>query len=77
MRIDVKKILNEFGFNELWNEQQQQIDSCTSEDIKQRMSDLTKEDIFGNIKKSQKVLPKIVIPCKLSKMCLEIQTSHH
>lgn len=51
MRIDVKKILNEFGFNELWNEQQQQIDSCTSEDIKQRMSDLTKEDIFGNIKK--------------------------
>lgn len=54
MRIDVKKILNEFWFNELWNEQQQQIDSCTSEDIKQRMSDLTKEDIFGNIKKSQK-----------------------
>lgn len=51
MRIDVKKILNEFGFNELWNEQQQQIDSCTSKDIKQRMSDLAKEDIFGNIKK--------------------------
>lgn len=50
MRIDVKKILNEFGFNELWNKQQQ-IDSCTSKDIKQRMSDLAKEDIFGNIKK--------------------------
>lgn len=49
---DVKKILNEIGFNEVWNKQT--IDSLTLKVINQRIVDLAKQDIFGKIENSQK-----------------------
>lgn len=49
---DVKKILNEIGFNAVWNKQT--IDSLTLKVINQRIADLAKQDIFGKIEDSQK-----------------------
>lgn len=39
---DVKKILNEIGFNAVWNKQT--IDSLTLKVINQRIADLAKQD---------------------------------
>lgn len=49
---DVKKILNEIGFNAVWNKQT--TDSLTLKVINQRIADLAKQDIFGKIEDSQK-----------------------
>lgn len=49
---DVKKILNEIGFNAVWNKQT--IDSLTLKVINQRIADLAKQDIVGKIEDSQK-----------------------